>query len=118
MPKEKRFSEQRQTVFARKIDKPMEKATEWILRGMGISLFAFVMGWQGKVHIFSSHTEDHSLTGVLLELAPAVILTLLAVAIVKDPERTVNWFFGVLDKVIGKFLPAKDRRDDGSPGNT
>lgn len=110
MPQEQRESQQRQTVFARKIEKPMEDVTLWILRGMGVSLFAFVMIWQGKVHIFSSHTADHDLVGVLLELAPAVVLTLLSVSIVQAPERTVNWFFGALDKVFGKFFPAKDRR--------
>lgn len=117
MPQEQRESQQRQSRLARAQEKPMEKATEWILRGMGIVLFAFVMIWQGKVHIFSSHTEDHSLTGVALELAPAVVLTMLAVAIVTAPERTVNAFFGVLDKVVGKFFPAKDRRSDGSAGD-
>ncbi len=111
MPQEQRESQQRQTFFTRALEKPMEKATEWILRGMGIVLFAFVMIWQGKVHIFSSHTEDHDLTGVLLELAPAVVLTMLAVAIVAAPQATLNWFVGLADKLIGRFLPAaKDRR--------
>ena len=48
-------------------------------------------------------------------LAPAVVLTMLAVAIVLAPERTVNWFFALADKVVGKFFPAKDRR--GAPGD-
>jgi hypothetical protein len=113
MPQEQRQSQQRLSRLGRAQEKPMAKATEWTLRGMGVSLFVFVMIWQGKVHIFSSHTEAHSLAGVLLELAPAVVLTMLAVAIVTAPERTVNAFFGILDKVVGKFFPAKDRR--GAP---
>lgn len=110
MPQEQRESRERQTVFARKITEPLDPVVQWILRGMGVILFAFVMIWQGKVHIFSSHTEEHSLSGVALELAPAVVLTILAVAIVTAPEKTVNWFFGLADKAVGKFFPAKDRR--------
>jgi len=117
MPQEQRESKSRQTVFARKITEPLEPAVQWILRGMGSILFVFVMIWQGKDHIFSTHEAEHTLLSTGLELAPPVVLTVLAVSIVMAPERTMNWFFGLADKAVGKFFPAKERRDDPPSSN-
>lgn len=111
MPQEQRESQQRQTVFTRAVKKPMEMITQIVLTILGALLFLFVLVWQGKVHIFGTHEADHTLLGTAIELAPAVVLSVLAVAIIANPEATVNLFFRVADRAVGKFLPAaKDRR--------
>jgi hypothetical protein len=112
MPQEQRESQQRQTVFTRAMEKPLELITQIVLSGMGVLLFLFVLVWQGKDHIFGTHDADHTLLSTALELAPAVVLTVLSVAIIASPQATVRWFFGIADRAVGKFLPAaKDRRD-------